>query len=437
MSIVNTPDGYKPYDSGPITEPTASEFDDEKQADEVLAPLDYQEDFVSFGSTYSAFISGIGAGKTTALIQRIVLNAELWNPGETGVVLAPTVPSLRNVLIPELRKWGYLSYGEWKPSNKRWILPNGSTVIFESADNSRKIQRLRGPNIAWFGMDEPSSIPKKAWDIMVGRLRDGQYINSFITGTPKGYNWVYDKFVSEDALDDVNVVRDVSTKDNPHLPDIYTDEIVEQYEGRFYEQEVLGQFTDFEGLIYPWFDGGEDGEHIIESAPETYDEVIYGVDWGHNNPAVVLAILRQGDRLVVADEWYERRCTVNDHARAAEDLVDQWGEGPIYCDPSEPANIETFQREGLDARKAENDVTPGIQCVSSKRDELRVTRSCQNIQNEFNQYQYRDGGDGDKPLKKNDHALDALRYALFSREHNDTSGLRRQTSTGPTKGSMG
>jgi len=412
LSIVNTPDGYKPYDSGPITEPTASEFDDEKQADEVLAPLDYQEDFVSFGSTYSAFISGIGAGKTTALIQRIVLNAELWNPGETGVVLAPTVPSLRNVLIPELRKWGYLSYGEWKPSNKRWILPNGSTVIFESADNSRKIQRLRGPNIAWFGMDEPSSIPKKAWDIMVGRLRDGQYINSFITGTPKGYNWVYDKFVGEDALDDVNVVRDVSTKDNPHLPDIYTEEIVEQYEGRFYEQEVLGQFTGFEGLIYPWFSD----EHLVETPPDEYDEVVYGADWGHNNPAVVLALVRQGDRWVVVDEWYERRCTVNDQARAAEGLVDQWGEGTIYCDPSEPASIETLRREELDARQAANDVMPGIQHVASVQDELRVVETCQNVRNEFNQYQYRDGGDGDRPLKQHDHAMDALRYALFSHE---------------------
>jgi len=412
LSIVNTPDGYKPYDSGPITEPTASEFDDEKQADEVLAPLDYQEDFVSFGSTYSAFISGIGAGKTTALIQRIVLNAELWNPGETGVVLAPTVPSLRNVLIPELRKWGYLSYGEWKPSNKRWILPNGSTVIFESADNSRKIQRLRGPNIAWFGMDEPSSIPKKAWDIMVGRLRDGQYINSFITGTPKGYNWVYDKFVGEDALDDVNVVRDVSTKDNPHLPDIYTEEIVEQYEGRFYEQEVLGQFTGFEGLIYPWFSD----EHLVETPPDEYDEVVYEADWGHNNPAVVLALVRQGDRWVVVDEWYERRCTVNDQARAAEGLVDQWGEGTIYCDPSEPASIETLRREELDARQAANDVMPGIQHVASVQDELRVVETCQNVRNEFNQYQYRDGGDGDRPLKQHDHAMDALRYALFSHE---------------------
>lgn len=421
----STPAGYQPLDAGPITEPTHERFA-ENQRDEVLEPVDYQEQFVTYGPTYNAFVSGIGAGKTTALIQRIALNVEYWNPGETGVVITPTVPSLRNVLIPELRKWGYLDVGEWQPSKKRWRLPNGATVIFESADNARKIQRLRGPNIAWFGMDEPSSIAASAWDIMVGRLREGRYINAFVTGTPKGFNWVYDTFVGDDALDDVNLVHNIETSDNPHLPGIYTDRIVEQYEGRFYEQEVKGQFTDFEGLVYPWFDD----EHLVDEAPDTYDEAVYGVDWGHNNPAVVLALLREGDRWTVADEWYERRCTTGDQARAAETFIDTYGEGPVYCDPAEPSSIHEFQRDyGLPAREADNDVSPGIRKVSEHRDELRVARHCQNVRNEFSQYQYKDGGDSDDPLKQHDHAMDALRYALFTHDRGSgTDTVRRSGS---------
>lgn len=408
-----TPQGYQPFESGPLTEPTSAEYETEATG-EVLEQLDYQEEYLNYGETYHAIITGIGAGKTTALIQRIALNVQFWNPGKTGVVVVPTVPSLRNVLIPELRKWGYLQIGNWQPSKNRWELPNDSVVIFESADNERKIQRLRGPNIAWFGMDEPSTIAKMAWDIMVGRLRDGNYINAFVSGTPKGFNWVYDTFVSEDtALSDVNLITGISSKDNPHLPDIYTEDILEQYDGRFYDQEVLGKFTAFEGLVYPWF--GDD--HLLDEHPDSYDEVVYGVDWGHNNPAVILAIVRQGDRWAVVDEWYETRCTVNDHAKAAEDMQDRWGPGTIYCDPSEPANIETFQRSGLDARKAKNDVTPGIQHLSSIRDNLRVVSSCQSIRNEFGQYQYQDGGDGDDPVKQNDHAVDGLRYALFTHDH--------------------
>jgi len=73
---------------------------------------------------------------------------------------------------------------------------------------------------------------------MVGRLREGTYLNAFVTGTPKGYNWVYDTFVGDDALDDVNLVHNITTKDNPHLPDVYTEQIVEQYEQEL-ERTVL------------------------------------------------------------------------------------------------------------------------------------------------------------------------------------------------------
>lgn len=413
-----TPRGYQPLDAGPITEPTAEKYETERR-DDLLEPLSYQERFLRYGPTYSAFISGIGAGKTTALIQRIALNVQYWNPGQTGVVVTPTVPSLRNVLIPELRKWGYLDIGDWEPSKKRWKLPNGATVIFESADNARKIQRLRGPNIAWFGMDEPSSIAADAWDIMVGRLREGEYLNAFLTGTPKGYNWVYDTFIGDGGLDDTNVVQDIETGDNPHLPEIYTDQIVEQYEGRFYDQEVKGQFTDFEGLVHPWF--GDD--HLIDDAPETYDEVIYGIDWGHSNPAVVLVVLRRGDQWIVADEWYERRCTTGDQATAAEAFIETYGQGTIYCDPSEPSNIHEFRRDySLPAEPAENDVSPGIRKVTEYQDDLRVARHCQNVRNEFHQYQYRDGGDSDTPLKQHDHAMDALRYALFTHSQQPEPG---------------
>ena len=398
--------------------PTLLEPSDERfrhdPVNATLEPHPEQKAFLSSSERYHAFVSGVGAGKTVGGIYRALLNVQYWNPGETGMIVAPTVPALRNAVVQELHKWNILNLCEYKASEKALEFPNGSRIILESADNNRKIERLRGPSIAWFWMDEAAIISDRAWKIMIGRLREGQYRNAAITTTPKGFNWVHDRFVDDES---VNVVRGVATDQNPHLPDDYKSEIVEEYEGRFYDQEVLGEFVQFEGLVYPWFNSDD---HVIETVPEPYDEVIYGVDWGHNNPAVALAIIREGDRWIIADEWYERRCTVQDHSRALEELVNEYGEGPIYCDPSEPANIEQFKRDGLAATGADNDVTPGIQFVASLRDELRVTAHCQNVHNEFNQYQYRDDGESDKPLKQHDHACDALRYALFTH------------STGPT-----
>lgn len=383
-----------------------------------------QQAFVDDRNAETAYIGGVGSGKTAGGVFRAGRQVGAWNEGHTGAIVSPTVPMLRNVIVPELRQWGLLDKPgiDHRRSENRIEYPNGSTIILESANNDRKIDRLRGLNLAWAWIDEAAYLPEKVYRILTDRLRVGNYRNLAITTTPRGFNWVYDEFGDIDG--DTNPIADgqfvetetttsiigVSTRANPGNPDDYIERQERQHTGETYRQEVKGAFVKFSGLIYPWFDA----EHIVDTPPETYDEVIYGVDWGHNNPAVVLATVRDGDRWIVVDEWYQRRCTVNDHARAAEELVERWGEGPIYCDPSEPANIETFQRNGLPARAADNDVTPGIQQVAALRDRLRVVSSCQNLRNEFNQYQYKDGGDADAPLKQHDHALDSLRYQLFT-----------------------
>jgi len=280
-------------------------------------------------------------------------------------------------------------------------------------------------------MDEAAIIPKQAWDILTGRLRQGEYRNGFVTTTPKGQNWVYDRFVdavagTEAQHGDATVYADdetlslleVPTHANPHNPDDYRESVETEYEGAFYRQEVLGEFTRFDGLVYPWF---REDDHVIADGelPTRYDRVVYGVDWGFSNPSVILAVAYYDGAPVVVDEVYEERLTVKDLASQLGDLQDRHGDGVVYCDPAEPASIEQLQRAGYDAVAAENDVQPGIQHVTSHQDSLRVADRCQNLINEFGMYQYRDGGDSDKVRKANDHAMDALRYALYS---SDVSG---------------
>lgn len=430
-----------PSYSDAFPEPTHSRFDRGSGATTTLAPYRHDDSGLAPQAQFlagppgaadiesdarnHAFVSGLGAGKTASLVLRAWVNAEHWNPGELGMIIAPTVPAIKNVILPEMRSMGLLDVCEYhgKGSERPGIhTPSGSRIILESADNARKIQRLRGPSIAWAGIDEASSIDERAYEIVTGRLRTGNYRNLFVSTTPKGFNWVYDRFYDGDAtvrydeayewleVNGTNGVFGVPSWLNPHNPDDYLERLEAEFSGSFARQEIEGAFTKFDGLVFPWFDA----DNLISDTPSLYDETIYGVDWGHNNPATIVVLLREGDFWIVADEWYETRCTVNDHAEAAKDMYDRWGPGTLYCDPSEPANIKTFRREGLDAKKAQNDVTPGIQRVSSLRDELLVFDQCQNIRNEFSQYQYDDDGESDDPLKQNDHSMDGLRYALFT-----------------------
>jgi len=371
------------------------------------------------------FTSGVGAGKTVSGVIRMLANVQAWNPGETGMIVAPNSIALKNVILPELSKWGILDAWDYRgPQSAEPGLhaPNGTRVLLESANNDRKIERLRGPTLAWFWMDEAAIIPKKAWDILTGRLRTGNYRNAWITTTPRGFNWVYDVFHpdSDDQISSVNNVLGVPSFANPHLPLDYRRDILGEWDGHFRQQEVMGAFVQPEGLVHDWFDRDD---HVVEpeALPQTYDRFLYGVDWGfYPHPAAILCFgVHDGDYYAL-EEHYETRNTTTDLADVfvgPEDtdingMYDRWGRGPAYCDPSEPANIQQFQRRGIDAEKADNDVEPGIQHITSLADNFYVASTCQNLINEFNQYSYKE--DGDSIAKANDHAQDATRYALFT-----------------------
>lgn len=412
-----------PTDSRFASEDTHKELRPYYDQDPFLAAPEGFDAPMHSDARYHAFISGIGAGKTVAGIIRLLLNVYEWNPGKTHYVIAPTVPALRNVIIPELRKWNVLAAAEeWKPSEKTLTFPNGSRVVFESADNERKIERLRGPSIASFWIDEAANISQTAWDIMIGRLRDGDYLNACITTTPKGFNWVFERFHpdGEKYGPDVNAVLEVESTANPHLPEAYAD-ITDEYAGTFHAQEVGGKFVQPEGLVYGAF--GRDS-HVVDTFPANPDRFIFGVDWGFSNPSAIVAIMltRTGEA-VVCEEFYESRVTVDDLTDVLKDMQRRWKPGPVYCDPSEPANIEQLQRVGIDALGANNDVMSGIQHVTSRLDRFAVHESCQNLVNEFRMYRYDDSADDEQPVKQNDHLLDATRYALFTAHEQGASSL--------------
>ena len=372
-----------------------------------LKPHKYQEDFLKKGKKYYSFISGIGAGKTVAGLMRVMRNAFEWNVGEVGYIVSPTYPMLRNVIIPEMDKWGIFDIPgvEYHRSEHRLDLPNGSKIIMESADNDRKIERLRGPSIAWFWLDEAATMPEMVWKIMIGRLRTGNYRNGFVTTTPKGFNWVHERFwKSEDA----ETIYGVPSQMNPYLPKDYF-EAISEYKGQFYEQEVLGKFVKFEGLVYPWFDPKT---HVIAELPANFERIVYGVDWGFRGPGCILALGEREGKVYVLQEFYQRGCTVADMLASARDMQQRWGVGIFFCDPSEPSNIEEFRRGGINAQKADNSILPGIQKVTSLKDNLLVSERCQNLINEFQMYRY-DENDKETPLKINDHAADAMRYACM------------------------
>jgi phage terminase large subunit len=200
-----------------------------------------------------------------------------------------------------------------------------------------------------------------------------------------------------------------------------------EYTGDFARQELGGEFVAFEGLIYAEF---EPGRHVSRERPDTFARVIAGVDWGFANPGVIVVLGVDGDgRAWVLAEVYERRRRVEEWVEMAAQMRDLWGISGFYCDPSEPEYIKAFRERGLKAEGADNAVLPGIQAVKNALAQrgdgtvgLTISPDCVHLLSEFEQYQWAENRHGikDEPVKANDHAMDAMRYAIMA------AGARRR-----------
>jgi len=82
---------------------------------------------------------------------------------------------------------------------------------------------------------------------------------------------------------------------------------------------------------------------------------------------------------------------------------------------AEPNRIEEIRRAGFNARPADKSVKDGIDFCKAQA--LEVHSSAANLIREIRTYKYREDRSGrvyDEPVKFNDHAMDAMRYAAYS-----------------------
>jgi phage terminase large subunit len=89
----------------------------------------------------------------------------------------------------------------------------------------------------------------------------------------------------------------------------------------------------------------------------------------------------------------------------------------IYIDPSAAAMKEEFRRRGMHVIDANNDVYSGIEKMTDEmgKGNLYVLKDCKNLIREIQSYVWdakKSKQGDDSPLKKGDHAVDALRYAI-------------------------
>lgn len=185
-----------------------------------------------------------------------------------------------------------------------------------------------------------------------------------------------------------------------------------------------------EGLVYVF----EEDHHVREPPPiNTFREFICGMDFGWTDPGVILLIGIQGHgndaTAWVLDEWYESE-VVNG---VWDERAKAWSFAKFWPDTSRPERIADLRSFGIEVGEAPKNKLGGIARVANllhKRphdmgddgvvyySRLYVAPKCKHTIAEFGLYRRKKNPDGtfsEEPEDKNDHAMDALAYALVGR----------------------
>jgi hypothetical protein len=215
---------------------------------------------------FKGFSGPVGSGKSLAFCHEALKLAYL-NGRCFGLIGAPTYPMLRDstrATFLDILVANAIPHTFLKAENVVYLPEPDSTVLFRSLDD---FERLRGTNLAWFGVDELTYSKREAWSRLEARLRAprAKQLCGFAAWTPKGFDWVYRRFVAHGHPGGYSAVI-ARPAENTALPADFYERLKESYDERFYRQEVLGEYLNvFSGQAYHAWD------RAVNLAPVAYD----------------------------------------------------------------------------------------------------------------------------------------------------------------------
>jgi phage terminase large subunit len=411
---------------------------------------------------FPLYYGGIGIGKTRALVVDAFDYAWIC-PGSRQMLTEPTWQMVKDILVPtvddcyEGQLGTHYSMTRQPPIDITFV--NGSTLWFRSVDV--QADRLRGPNLARVLMDEVTlGKQEEAFLILRGRLRQpGYWYQLKCTGTPKGRNWVWRRFIDKPMK---RVERFFTStqdaEDGGITPPDYVEGLLDTYGGwdnPLARQELGGQWLQMAGQVFPQFTRYDHVRTLDAAHRAVLKDRLGGIDFGAVSPTALVATgIGAAGRAWAFKEWYKREATMEETAKAMAEMQRECGFGKWIADPSGKAQIEALRALGFKVQKARhgNKIALRVQLVgarlnvdaATKMPGLYITPECPNLISEVEGLSWKRTklqGSADEIMTDDfergddDHAFDALANVLCEYDGKKAPG-RRQTKPVSVYGEM-
>ena len=343
---------------------------------------------------------GSRSGKSYSTIQ-ILVSIATTQPNKRISIVSHSLPHIKRgawrdlkTILEETENW----HEDWM----RWTdfvysFPNGSYIELFGLEDEGK---ARGPGRDILFINEANLINRMLFDQLAMRTTG----TIFLDWNPADFrSWVYE------LADDPK---------NKRIHSTYLDNLHNLSPNQIAQIEGYRDMADpFMWKVYGLGERGASAE-LIYTRYKTYtDEVegytCWGLDFGFNHPNALIKVTFVDGIPYVKEAIYKSNMTTPELIAAMK--AAGVGRDVVYCDHAKADLIEELTRAGFLAKKADKDVFAGIMCVKST--DLHIYSSSKNLIAEMQSYKWqKDKNDEitEVPVKANDDACDALRYAIFS-----------------------
>jgi len=362
---------------------------------------------------YLVLYGGAGSGKSVFAVQKILVRLLTEKPHRFLVVrkVAKTLRySVFSLFQDIISQWNLTPLFKTNKSDMTITCLNGNQIIFAGLDDVEKLKSIAGITGIW--IEEASELEQKDFQQLDLRLRGPtkHYKQIILTFNPiSALHWLKKVFF-DFQKDNATVVKSTYL-DNKFIDPEYAKvlENLKNQDAMYYKIYALGEWGVLGNLIYT--------NYVIEDISldeNRYSSIYYGLDFGYNDPSALLKVAFKDNEIYVLDEIYERHLTNTQLIELCKNKVNK--RYMITADSAEPDRIEEFKKAGFRIQactKGKDSVNFGIDWI--KRHKIHIHPSCINSIKEIQTYKYREDKDGnvlDEPVDMNNHAMDALRYAL-------------------------
>lgn len=359
-----------------------------------------------------AVAGGTSASKTISILIWIIDYCQTKQEREKLIsVVSESHPHLEKGAILDfqniMKDRGYWNEELWNQTKHTYTFETGNRLEFYSVDTYSK---AHGPRRDVLFMNECNTLDYRIADQLITRTREIVWMD----WNPSAEYWFYTEMLPN--REDIDFIT-LTYKDNEALDPITIAEIESHKSNKTWWQVYgLGQLGEIATRVYT-------GWQMIDEVPFEARLERYGVDFGYSNdPTAIIAVYYYNGGYILDEICYQKGLL----NKAIADILNNNPKALVIADAAEPKSIEEIRLNQITifpCQKGPGSINRGIGYVQQQK--ISITKRSVETIKEYRNYNWITDKDGKIVNESNDfnnHAMDAIRYAIASIKNPNQNG---------------